>query len=146
MLPTFNQFNLIKWLIIWFPISFLLIKHGVHLSLYAIFLLFIYELLISKVAFTTNKKSIYVAVALASIFLATALQQVISLEKNWNAFDGPSRLLIAGLTILYLQHKNVDYSKILEIVIPKLKSEHRGLHLFLRLKRSSLTCKLGAIS
>ncbi len=118
MLSIFNQFNLIKWLIIWFPISFLLIKHGVHLSLYAIFLLFIYELLRSKVELITNKKSIYIVVALGSIFLATALQQLISFEKNWNAFDGPSRLLIAGLALLYLQQKNIDYSKILEIVIP----------------------------
>jgi O-antigen ligase len=118
MQAILKQSILINLLIIWFPISFLLIRHGVHLSLYAFFLLFIYELFKSKVVFIVDKKSVLLAISLGSIFIATALQQLISLEKNWSAFDGPSRLLIAGLALLYLQQKNVDYIKIIERVIP----------------------------
>lgn len=113
-----NKTNIIKLLIIWFPISFLTIKHGVHISLYALFLLFIYESLKGSNIFNPSKQSILIAASLGSIFFATVIQQVITSNINFSAWDGPSRLLIAGIVFLYLQQRNINYAKVLGIAIP----------------------------
>lgn len=113
-----NKENLIKVLILWFPISFLMIKHGVHISLYALLLLFTYEIFGKSVSAAGNKKTVATMLSLSGIFLATVIQQSITFDINFSAWDGPSRLLIAGLTFLYLRQKNINYTKILEIAIP----------------------------
>lgn len=118
MHPIFNQSNLIKLLIIWFPISFLMVKHGVHISLYGIFLLFIYDLIKNPTKSASDKKTILITISLGSLLTVTAIQQVASSSLNFNAWDGPSRLLIAGICLLYLQQKNLGYKKYLEIGIP----------------------------
>lgn len=118
MRALLNQSNLIKLLIVWFPIGFLMIRHAVHFSLYAIFLLFIYDLIKNTASISFNRKSIIIATSLGAILIATATQQTISSSFNSNAFDGPSRLLIAGICMLYLAQKNIAYKKLLEIAIP----------------------------
>lgn len=118
MHPIFNQSNLIKLLIIWFPISFLMVKHGVHISLYEIFLLFIYDLIKNPTKSASDKKTILITISLGSLLTVTAIQQVASSSLNFNAWDGPSRLLIAGICLLYLQQKKLDCKKYLEIAIP----------------------------
>ncbi len=101
-----------------FPLSFLSVKHGVHVSLYGIFILYIYSLITGARATFINKKSIFIFISLSSLLIATAVQQIISSHINFSAWDGPSRLLIAGLSFLYLRQKNINYTKILEIAIP----------------------------
>lgn len=118
MSPVLNQSNLIKLFIIWFPISFLIIRHGVHISLYGIFLLFIYDLIKNPAKRESDKKTILITISLGSILAVTAIQQIASSSLNFNAWDGPSRLLIAGICLLYLRQKNWDYKKYLEIAIP----------------------------
>lgn len=95
-----------------------MIRHGVHISLYALLLLFTYELFRKSVSASGGKNSIALALSLSSIFLVTVIQQSITLDINFSAWDGPSRLLIAGLTFLYLRQKNINYTKILEVAIP----------------------------
>lgn len=118
MSPVLNQSNLIKLFIIWFPISFLMIRHGVHVSLYGIFLLFIYDLIKNPAKRESDKKTILITISLGSILAVTAIQQIASSSLNFNAWDGPSRLLIAGICLLYLRQKNLDCKKYLEIAIP----------------------------
>jgi hypothetical protein len=113
-----NQINLIRFLVFSFPIAFMSIRHGVHLALYGTLLLFIYELATSSGKSYWSKKSFLIFFSLSSIFIATALQQILAGNFNENAFDGPSRLLIAGIIFLYLRQKNIDYFRIIEISIP----------------------------
>ncbi len=113
-----SQINLIRLLIFSFPIAFLSIRHGVHLALYSTLLVFIYALSIRSSRLCAPKKSLLIFISLGSIFIATAIQQVISGNFNLNAFDGPSRLLIAGIVFLYLRQKNINYFRIIEIAIP----------------------------
>ena len=101
-----------------FPLSFLSVKHGVHVSLYGIFIMYTYSLIKRARANFTDKKSIFIFISLSSLLIATAVQQIISSHINFSAWDGPSRLLIAGLSFLYLRQKNINYTKILEIAIP----------------------------
>lgn len=117
-MEIFNKENLIKVLILWFPISFLMIRHGVHVSLYALLLIYIYELFGKSASASGDKKSIALALSLSGIFLATVIQQSLTFDINFSAWDGPSRLLIAGLAFLYLRQKNINYTKILEVAIP----------------------------
>ena len=116
--PIFNQSNLIKLLMIWFPISFLMVKHGVHISLYGFLLLYLYALIKNSARAKLDTQSIVIAISLSSIFIATFVQQITSSSVNFSALDGPSRLLIAGIVILYLHQRNVDSIKILEVTIP----------------------------
>lgn len=116
--PIFNQSNLIKLLMIWFPISFLMVKHGVHISLYGFLLLYLYALIKNSARAKLDTQSIVIAISLSSIFIATVVQQITSSSVNFSALDGPSRLLIAGIVILYLHQRNVDSIKILEVTIP----------------------------
>ncbi|QWD80065.1 O-antigen ligase family protein [Polynucleobacter sp. MWH-Spelu-300-X4] len=117
-MENFRKKYLLVILISWFPISFLMIRHGVHISLYAIFLLYAYTSIKGIAPNLPSKESICVAASLASIFIATITQQIISTHADFSAWDGPSRLLIAGLVLLYLRQQNINYTKILEFAIP----------------------------
>lgn len=101
-----------------FPLCFLSIKHGVHVSLYGIFLLYIFELIKGSAKIHLDKKSIFIFISLSSLLIATAVQQTTTLNLNLSAWDGPSRLLIASFVLLYLYQKDINYLKILEIAIP----------------------------
>lgn len=113
-----NQINLIRFFVFSFPVAFLSIRHGVHIALYGTLLLFIYELSTTRSRLHASKKSLVIFASLSSIFIATAIQQAMVGNFNPNAFDGPSRLLIAGIVFLYLRHKNINYFNIIEIAIP----------------------------
>lgn len=115
---NYHQNTLLKILILWFPISFLTIRHGIHIALYGILLIFLYELFKQKFRWSINKRAILIFISLSSIFFATLLQQITSQELNLKAFDGPSRLAIAGLIIFYLCSKKINYLKIIESAIP----------------------------
>lgn len=106
------------FLVFIFPILFLSVKHGVHLSLYCIFFLYLYELIRLRIRISLSKKAVLISICLSSLFIATALQQIITTNFNINAFDGPSRLLIAGIIFLHLRQKNINYFSIIEIAIP----------------------------
>ncbi len=114
----YHQNSLLKIFILWFPISFLTIRHGVHIALYGILLIFLYELFKQKFRWQINKDAILIFLSLSGIFLANLLQQSSAQDFNLKAFDGPSRLLIAGLIVFYLSSKNINYLEIIETAIP----------------------------
>lgn len=118
MSQLLNHSNLIRLLVLWFSIGFLSIRHSVHITLYSLLLLFIYDFFKAHHHHFLNKKNGLIFLSLSGIFLATLIQQTVSWQFNPNAFDGPSRLLIAGLVFLYLYQKNINYIKLIEISIP----------------------------
>lgn len=101
-----------------YPLTFLSIKHGVHVSLYGILLIFIWELIKGSVKVTLNQEQIVIFLSLSSLLVVTVAQQIALMNLNFNAWDGPSRLFIAGICLLYLQQKKWDCKKYLEIAIP----------------------------
>jgi len=117
ILKNWPNFGIIVFLYS-FPILFMWVRHGVHIALYGTLLIFVYELATSSSKSYWSKKSLLIFFSLSSIFIATALQQILTGNFNENAFDGPSRLLIAGIIFLYLRQKNIDYFRIIEISIP----------------------------
>jgi O-antigen ligase len=78
----------------------------------------IYDLIKNRAKLAIDKKTIAIATSLGSILAVTVVQQIIDSSLNLNAWDGPSRLFIAGICLLYLQQKNLDHKKYLEIAIP----------------------------
>ena len=118
MHQLFNKVNLIQLFIFWFPIAFLSIRHGVHITLYGLLLIFIYELIQDFKRPFINKRIGLIFFSLSSLFIATLVQQFISQDFNLRSFDGPSRLLIAGIIFIYLCQKNINYIKLIEISIP----------------------------
>lgn len=119
-MPPFiiNTSNLLRILILWFPIAFMLIKHGIHITLYGICLLLICEVLKGSSKLKISKIKLPFIIAFCGIFFATVIQQLINLNFNIRAFDGPSRLLIAGTCFIYLAHKKINSLKLIRLAIP----------------------------
>ncbi len=104
-----------------FPINFLAIKHGVHVSLYGIFIIsIIYWLRQStqKFSYIKDLNVLAVTISLSSIFIATALTQILRQDIYWPSFDGPSRLALAGIIFLFLRTQSISFLKLLEVAIP----------------------------
>lgn len=104
-----------------FPINFLAIKHGVHVSLYGLFIISIICLLsqsTQKFSFIKDFNVLAVVISLSSIFIATALTQLLRQDIYWPSFDGPSRLALAGIVFLFLRTQSISFLKLLEIAIP----------------------------
>ncbi len=118
MSQLFNKVNLIQLFIFWFPIAFLSIRHGVHVTLYGLLLIFIYELTQNFKRLYVDKRIILIFFSLSAIFIAVLVQQLISQDLSLRSFDGPSRLLFAGFVFLYLCQKNINYIKLIELSIP----------------------------
>ena len=107
--------------VISFPITYLSVRHGVHVSLYLLFILSIfYWIFISKnkLEFFYDNESLLLFLSLASLLLATAITQLIRQDLNWRSFDGPSRIFLAGLVFIYLKNTQISFINILERVIP----------------------------
>lgn len=118
MQQLFNKINLIQLLIFWFPIAFLSIRHGVHVTLYGLLLIFIYELTQNLKRLYVDKRIILIFFSLSAIFMASLVQQLISQDLSLSSLDGPSRLLFAGVVFVYLCQKNISYTKLIELSIP----------------------------
>ena len=104
-----------------FPIVFMTVRHGVHLSLFLMLILaliFFYDKS-RKVANSDNKKLILlIFFTFASLFIATFISQIFRLNLDLAAFDGPFRILIAGIVFLYLRNQQFRYLHLLQISIP----------------------------
>jgi O-antigen ligase len=108
------------WAIFLFPITFLTVRHGVHISLFVLALMAVYHL------WSGNAPSIrfnypfdaVILLTFAGLFISVLLSQIFRGAIQFAAFDGPSRLLIAGIVLLFLRHLNIPYVKVLGIAIP----------------------------
>ncbi len=123
MLSPFNSIyrSLTLLTVFAFPVNFLAIKHGVHVSLYGLFIIsIIYWLSQStqKFSYIKDLNVLAVVISLSSIFIATALTQLIRQDIYWPSFDGPSRLALAAIVFIFLRTQSISFLKLLEIAIP----------------------------
>jgi len=103
-----------------FPITFMTVRHGVHVSLFAL-------LFIAFVMFFKDKNSYFrfednndliIFLCFCGLILAVLFGQLFRLKIHMAAFDGPSRIAFAGLVFLLLKSRQISYIKILEVAIP----------------------------
>lgn len=115
------EFGIIYGIIASFPITYLGIKHGVNSALYSLTLMSIISWLIfTKQKWDLNLKNLdgIIFLSFSSLFLTTLLNQIARSDFYLGSFDGPSRLLFAGMVFLYLKNKPLPYISILKIAIP----------------------------
>lgn len=103
-----------------FPVTFLTIRHGVHVSLFALVLLTMYHFWRGKaprIEFNYPLDAV-ILLTFAGLFISVLMSQISRGAIHLAAFDGPSRVLIAGITFLILKQLNIPYIKVLSIAIP----------------------------
>lgn len=119
-----NVYTKLDWLvalfIFMFPITFLTIRHGVHVSLFALFFIAIYQFWRDgkKTCQYEYPQDFLVFSIFLGLFLAVFISQIFRGSIYPAAFDGPFRILIAGIVFILLKQFNISYIKILRIAIP----------------------------
>ncbi|QWE22879.1 O-antigen ligase family protein [Polynucleobacter sp. AP-Jannik-300A-C4] len=119
-----HAYTKLDWFVIlcvfMFPVTFLTVRHGVHVSLFALVLLAAYHFWSAKAPKIEWNYPIdpFILLTFAGLFLSVLLSQVFRGAMHFAAFDGPSRILLAGLVFLLLKSLNIPYIRILEIAIP----------------------------
>lgn len=108
------------WAIFLFPVTFLTVRHGVHIPLFALFILALYHLWrgSAPVIRLNNQFDAVILLTFAGLFISVLLSQILRGTIHFAAFDGPSRVLIAGVVLLFLRQLNIPYIKVLGIAIP----------------------------
>ena len=103
-----------------FPITFMTVRHGVHVSLFAL-------LLIALIVFFQNKHArfqfadkndLIILLCFFGLILAVLFGQLFRSKVHMAAFDGPSRIVFAGFVFLLLKSRQIAYIKILDVAIP----------------------------
>jgi O-antigen ligase len=119
-----HAYTKLDWFVIlaifMFPVIFLTVRHGVHVSLFALLLMAVYCFR------PVNIKNIqldypwdlFILLIFSGLFISVLLSQIFRGAIHFAAFDGPSRILFAGIVFLFLKQLNVPYIKILSIAIP----------------------------
>lgn len=116
----FSISNCILLAVFMFPITFMTVRHGVHVSLFAL-------LLIALIVFFQNKQAhfrfedktdLIIVLSFCGLILAVLLGQLFRSKMHMAAFDGPSRIAFAGFVYLLLKSRQIAYIKILDVGIP----------------------------
>ena len=119
-----HTYTKLDWFVIlaifMFPVIFLTVRHGVHVFLFALLLIAVYYFR------PVNIKNIqldypwdlFILLIFSGLFISVLLSQIFRGAIHFAAFDGPSRILFAGIIFLFLKQLNVPYIKILSIAIP----------------------------
>ena len=103
-----------------FPVTFLTIRHGVHVSLFALALLTVYHFWSGKaprIQFNYPLDAV-IPLTFAGLFISVLMSQISRGAIHFAAFDGPSRLLIAGIVFLFIRQLSIPYIKVLSIATP----------------------------
>jgi O-antigen ligase len=118
------QYSKLDWLVIGaifsFPLFFMTVRHAVHIPLFFLLLLVIYQGLTKTPApFRIQaRQDVFIFFVFSSLFLAALISQLFRGTIHFAAFDGPFRLVVAGVTFLFLKQWNLPYIKILGVAIP----------------------------
>jgi O-antigen ligase len=116
----FSISNCILLAVFMFPITFMTVRHGVHVSLFAL-------LLIALIVFFQNKPArfrfedktdLIIVLSFCGLIFAVLLGQLFRSKMHMAAFDGPSRIVFAGFVYLLLKSRQIAYIKILDVAIP----------------------------
>ena len=112
------------WLVIsaifTFPIVFMTVRHGVHVPLFLLLVLGIYQLLTKTPSSfkIDSREDQLILFVFASLLFAVLISQLFRGALYISAFDGPSRILTAGIVYLFLKQWNISYIKTLGVAIP----------------------------
>lgn len=122
--PWDLQYSKLDWLVICaiftFPIVFMAVRHAVHVPLFFLLALAIYQFLTKNPTSLNIQKRQdgLIIFVFSSLFLAVFISQAFRGALHFPAFDGPSRIMIAGIVYLFLKQRNIPYIKILGMAIP----------------------------
>lgn len=114
----------VDWIVIiaifMFPITFLTVRHGIHISLFVLLLIAIYNFNSRKsdIISSTSLQDWLITLSFSGLFLSVFLSQTLRGKIYLAAFDGPSRILFSGIIFIYLKRLNINYVCILERAIP----------------------------
>ncbi len=103
-----------------FPITFMTVRHGVHVSLFALLLIALIVFFQNKHArfHVVDKNDLIILLSFCGLILAVLLGQLFRSKMHMAAFDGPSRIVFAGFVFLLLKSRQIPYIKILDVAIP----------------------------
>jgi len=103
-----------------FPITFLTVRHGVHVSLFTLAFLaacYLWSIKSPRIRFNYPFDAV-ILLTFSGLFISVLLSQVFRGAIHFAAFDGPLRVLISGIVCLFIRQLNISYIKILSIAIP----------------------------
>jgi O-antigen ligase len=106
--------------IFFFPLFFMSVRHGVHIFLFLLLFIALFQFYKRNHHFLnlqTSESRLIIAIFSAPI-LAVFISQLFRGAMYLPAFDGPARILAAGVICLYLRRLDIPYLKILELAIP----------------------------
>jgi O-antigen ligase len=126
---TFKKFTNLQFLkrpwlttvaIFLFPIFFLSVRHGVHIILFLLLSIVLYQIYKGNFNFLNLQtiQSRFIFAAFSTPFFAVFISQIFREALYLPAFDGPARIFIAGIIFLYLRKLEIPYLKILGLSIP----------------------------
>ncbi len=103
-----------------FPVVFLTVRSGVHVFLFSLVLIALIEFFRNKSAHFrfSNQDDWILLLTFSGLFIAVLISQLFRQKIHMAAFDGPSRILFAGLVFLLLKTRSIQYINILAIAIP----------------------------
>ena len=116
----FSISNCILLAVFMFPITFMTIRHGVHVSLFVLLLIGLIVFFKNKHAHIRfeDKRDLIIILSFCGLVFAVLMGQLFRSKIHMAAFDGPSRIAFAGLVYLLLKSRQIAYIKILDIAIP----------------------------
>ena len=116
----FSISNCILLAVFMFPITFMTIRHGVHVSLFVLLLIGLIVFFKNKHAHLRfeDKRDLIIILSFCGLVFAVLMGQLFRSKIHMAAFDGPSRIAFAGLVYLLLKSRQIAYIKILDIAIP----------------------------
>lgn len=111
---------LVMFAVFMFPVTFLTVRHGVHVSLFALLLIATYQFWRAGVKNIQldSPQDLLILFVFSGLFLSVFVSQIFRGAIHPAAFDGPSRILFAGIVFIFLKQLNIPYIKILSIAIP----------------------------
>jgi O-antigen ligase len=104
-----------------FPLLYMTLRSWTNSFLFILFIIASIYFISHPSAFKTGlsgKSSKWLFLTLSSPFLAILISQLFRQDFSATAFDGPSRILLTAFIFLYLKDRQVNFTKILEWVLP----------------------------
>lgn len=103
-----------------FPVTFLTVRHGVHVSLFALLLIAAYQLwhVGVKNMQIDHPRDFFILFIFSGLLLSVLISQIFRGAIHPAAFDGPSRILFAGIAFVFLVQLNIQFIRVLSVAIP----------------------------
>ena len=104
-----------------FPLLYMTLRSWTNAFVFVLFLLALFYTLQNFQSIRSSLNgaaSKWIVFTLCSPLLAILISQAFRQEFSSTAFDGPSRILLTALVFLYLKDRQINFTKLIEWVIP----------------------------